>query len=359
MNCFNPVNLIVENTERVGYTDLRMVTEASNHSYLNETYNYIHELNKEFNAANRAFYRSILESGDNEILIRESFSDFMDSFRKIISKFLAFIKSIFERFVTGLNKFVQAEGYLKKHKKDFDKFSTENEFYFQGYEYTFSSNIPVISALADFSNDFVFKLNGEQIKFTTTEEIKKAYQTLTAELESENWYDSFRARVLGDEGGSIGRSEFAEELFSTYRNGESDKDEIRVDNYYVSTAYMSFENHSKAISEVKKTKTSIDDSYNSIRKQVEKMMSISRNDGQVTGALTISPNGVKAPLTGESVTQMDLYIKAKVNQVQEMSNIHAMAFAAKLDAYNDLFKQNKAVLYKALSKIQGTIPKEV
>ena len=57
------------------------------------------------------------------------------------------------------------------------------------------------------------------------------------------------------------------------------------------------------------------------------------------------------------VTQMEQYKKAKINQVQQMSNIHALAFGAKLDAAKDMFNQDKAVLYKALYRIQG-MPKE-
>ena len=35
-----------------------------------------------------------------------------------------------------------------------------------------------------------------------------------------------------------------------------------------------------------------------------------------------------------------------------MGNIHSLAFAAKLEAEKDAFKQSKEILYKALSKIQ-------
>ena len=51
--------------------------------------------------------------------------------------------------------------------------------------------------------------------------------------------------------------------------------------------------------------------------------------------------------------KIDMYMKAKVTQVQQMSSIHTMAFSAKLQAAKDCFVQNKSMLYKALSKIKG------
>lgn len=362
ISAFKPGNIIC--MESTGALPLNVktvsdITERDNHSYLEETYHFILELNREYNDANKGFYRSLLESGDSVELIHESFGDFFGKVREIIAKFLAFIKSIFERFVTGLNRFIQSDNYLKKHSKDFVKFSTENNFTFQGYEFTFSSNIPVVNALAAFNADFVFNLKDQDMAFGTTEEIKKSRELLTSALDTGDWYDQFRRQVIGSTT-PIYKTDFADELFCTYRNGASSKDDIEADSYYVQMAYDNFTNHTKAIDEVKKNRTRIESEYESVRKQVDKMAKVSYDKGNSSAVLTVSPTGAKSlgTLTGDQVTQMDLFIKAKVNQIQEMSTIHAMAFAAKLDAYNDMFKQDKAVLYKALSRIQGTLPKE-
>lgn len=362
ISAFKPGNIMcMESTGTLSLNakSVSDITERDNHSYLEETYHFILELNREYNDANKGFYRSLLESGDNVELIHESFGDFFGKVREIIAKFLAFIKSIFERFITGLNRFIQSDKYLKKHSKEFIKFSNENNFTFQGYEFTFSSNIPVVNALAAFNSDFVFNLKDQNLAFSTAEEIKKSREILTSSIDDGDWYDRFRGEVIGSST-PIYKTDFADELFSTYRNGESSKEDIEVDSYYVQMAYETFSNHTKAVDEVKKNKTRIENEYESVRKQVDKMAKVSYNNGTASAAMTINPNGISTPgtLTGDQVTQMDLYIKAKVNQIQEMSTIHAMAFAAKLDAYNDMFKQDKAVLYKALSRIQGTLPKE-
>ena len=64
-------------------------------------------------------------------------------------------------------------------------------------------------------------------------------------------------------------------------------------------------------------------------------------------------SGTNKQITNVIYNKIDMYMKAKVTQVQQMSSIHTMAFSAKLQAAKDCFVQNKSILYKALSKIKG------
>ena len=57
---------------------------------------------------------------------------------------------------------------------------------------------------------------------------------------------------------------------------------------------------------------------------------------------------------GDLLIQLDVYTKNKVDEIQEISNIHALAFSAKLDALKCCYKQDRALLYTALSKVQRT-----
>ena len=65
----------------------------------------------------------------------------------------------------------------------------------------------------------------------------------------------------------------------------------------------------------------------------------------------LSNTSVKA--NSDIYNKIDLYMRAKVTQIQTMSSIHTQAFSAKLQAAKDNFVQNKQILYKALSKIQS------
>ena len=67
----------------------------------------------------------------------------------------------------------------------------------------------------------------------------------------------------------------------------------------------------------------------------------------------LQSNNRRNALSSGVYNKIDMYMKAKVNQVQQMSNIHTMAFTAKIQAAKDCFVQDKKILYKALAKIKG------
>ena len=46
--------------------------------------------------------------------------------------------------------------------------------------------------------------------------------------------------------------------------------------------------------------------------------------------------------------QLDIYCKAKLDQLQKYSDIACMAFMAKLDAVKDSYAQDRAILLKAV-----------
>ena len=57
----------------------------------------------------------------------------------------------------------------------------------------------------------------------------------------------------------------------------------------------------------------------------------------------------------EAARKYESMIKMQANAIQEISNLHTTAFAARLDAYKDQFNQDKTILYKALYRILGNI----
>lgn len=361
---FNPRNLIVENTTDV--ISLHNMT-FTNESYFSQTMRFIMESRKEYEDTSKVLYKSIIESAGNEEVIQEGFNDFFSKVKKIIDKFIEFIKSIFAKFITSLNSAIKSDKYIIKHKEDFKKFSDKNEFTFDGYEFTIYSNVPVINALESFNKEFMeidfnelnnVEENNNRYK-TIADTITAKYNDFINSLQND-WYDNFRARTI-DANGPIMQSDFLNELFSTYRNGYSDKVNITVNNSYINEAYNRFDKYKSMQNDTKNIKEKIDKEYNAIKKQVEGM--INRNYDKNPSAITAvikGPDG-EIPnfvLNNDILTKLDLFVKAKVGQVQEMSAIHGLAFSAKLDAISDCFRQDKTILYKALYKIQGTIKNE-
>lgn len=353
---FDFKNLIAENSINTN----NIITNSSiQECYFVDSLNFITESVKEFNNYKKELYVNILESGENYEIITESFSNFFDKAKEIIKKFLLYIKSMFNRFITLLHKSINNEKHIISQKKELNKFNDSHNFTIEGYEYTFKDNIPCIRTTISYKKDFV-KLDFDDIlkekdPNKVVKMIDAQYGRLVQELNNDR-YDVFRQEVISGDS-PIYVEDFAKELSAVYRNGAYEKDTITIDSYKVSTSLDRFENRKEIETSIKKTKDSIEREYERVKKSIENM--ISRNkDNDIHKLLNIEINGdydaYSSPVyvTQEALAKVDLFLKAKVSEIVELSNIHTMAFSYKLDAINECIKQDKQILYTALNRIQ-------
>lgn len=365
---FTPVNTFANATFDVLKMDAvedplinvnKLATMDFEESYFLMAVDFVRESMNDYTDSKIKLYKAISEATSDQVVL-ESFSDFFTSVKNIIDKFLKFIKSLFERFLNTLASIVNSDKYLNKHKKDLDKFKSTDEFSMMGYKYTFQDNIPSASAALAFSSDLL----GELYSGTgalTVEDVKNTIQNMNLDAR----YDAFRGEVIGQSSKNISASDFSEELFRVFRNDELDTEELEIDASYVRQAKERYFGYAKEKSNIERQRKAIDQAYRSIEKQVKEIVS---NNGNLNKAAFISklPDSTNVRdiddknlttsgmLTAEFMTQVDIYVKAKVDMIQEYSNIHALAFSAKLDALKDSYKQDKATLYTALSKIMRT-----
>lgn len=335
----------------------KLATMDLEESYFALAVEYLKECNKEITDSKMILYKSISEA-ENQYVILESFSDFFTKISAIIDKFLQFIKSLFQRFITTLMKMVSSDKYIIKHKKELGKFKSEDEFDFDGYEYTFAPNIPLASAALEFNQNLLSGLYGDEKGAITANSVKDSLNALNLEDD----YDLFRARVLSrPEGERITIDEFSNELFMEFRNGTMDSNKITIDSGKVRQCLNRFENYKATKSSVEHTLKDITRTYEAIKKDVS---NITKNNGNLNMQAFINmlpdSSNINAvanagiTMSAELMSQIDLYVKAKIDQITEYSNIHTLAFSAKLDALKSCYKQDRAILYKALSKVERT-----
>ena len=126
----------------------------------------------------------------------------------------------------------------------------------------------------------------------------------------------------------------------------------------------SFENFKKIKSQLEHDRSEIEKAYDKVKKQVSEI--VKRNGdmnmsafvnslpdaSNITSTETLNNDGFT--MSGTMMTQIDMYIKAKTDQIQEYSNIHTLAYGAKLDALKECLKQDKNVLYTALGRVMRT-----
>lgn len=364
--------------DNIGYLD----NSFNSHSFVQEGYDFILEMNNHYMDAEKTFYTNILGSYGDDKIINESFNGFFDKIKSIIRKFIEWIKKVFKEFVVKINALFSAEKYLKKNSKLFVKFNSDDEFEFNGYNFTNIENsaIPKASALNAFTHDAsadgVFKADNiyannsnDKTAMTTSANsfLDSKIDTLNNGLE--DFYDAFRGEVIG-KSEKFDSTEFAEELFKVFRNDETSPSMITIDATFVSEAYRRFEKNKDVIKSIEKAQKEIIKDYEALERYLDKMIKINKdgntnkidfssydadsyigkNINILTGGSANSINGNKIYNTSTS-DKMNNYIKIQSAKVNQMCAIHTQAFSAKLEAAKNCFSQDKKILYKALSQI--------
>jgi hypothetical protein len=258
-------------------------------------------------------------------------------------------------------KFIKSDKFIKKHKDDFNRLKSDLEFDFRGYEYTFSPVIPSPTAALSFNNSLFDDLYGNEKRSLTAQSV----QASIVNMDLEKDYDEFRAKVIGKDDSYIYLSEFSDELYRVYRNGEADTSNITADSSFVRMCLDRFLNYDKMKKEVEHQRDDTEKAYNQVKKEVENISKRNTDlDKQAFLSRLPADNGITdiettaggTLMAAELMTQINVYVNAKINQIQEYSNIHLLAFGAKLDAMKECLRQDRSVLYTALSK-NGLTPK--
>ena len=362
MSIFNIDQILTESESIKNDVLISPTINTSNDcSYFIESVEFAAEQKREFQQASMTLYRSIAESAGREEIITESFEEFFSKVKQIIDKFIKFIKSLFARFITAFNAAIKSDKYLIKHKKDFDDFKDTMNLYMDIYNFTFNTNVPSSSVIdvwvaetdlvTSLFNGTINQSNNTQILYTP-ESIESTVKDLYNRIkdQADDDYDLFRAKVLNrTPGEKIYSEDYANELFEEFRDGYSETSSEQITSSKIREYFKRFENYSKTESQLNKEKTNLEKSYERAKKEVEKStFGIVTKDGN--SHITI--NNTTIHLTQAANNTAQEIAKFLANQILEFSNIHAMAYSAKLDALKACYNQDKRVLYKALSKIQ-------
>lgn len=312
-------------------------------SYFESALNFCIESQIEFNNVNKKFYRAISEAGNNQELITEGFSEFFEGVQNIINKFIKFIKNLFDKFIAYLMDLIKSDKYIVKNKDRFSEFDSDCEFDMDIFEYIFNKNIPLAVATVSYKEDFY--------DLDKPSKAQSVYANLKDKLQN-NFYDEFRGTVIGKHGTMISSMDFAQELYKVYRNGDRETTKTKIDRQHVLSALDSFTNYKQAKTDVTSTKSDIEKDYNAIKDYVESAVKVKFGKIPYPVDVTTPDGDIRSgSFTGTDLNYLNLFVKAKTNQVEEMSKIHALAFAAKLDALKEQYAQDKKLLYTAIHRI--------
>ena len=422
MGLFSLNNILLENDnttsssaidiDNIGYVD----NDVQRHSFVQEGYDAILEMNAFYCNAEKEFYTKVMSSYGDSNIINESFSDFFNKIKDIIKKFIEWIKKVFKEFVAKLAALVGSEKYIKKNAKLLNKFNSEDEFEFQGYKYTHIESydgIPQAKAVDAFigsattngvmdlsfadnfkdSNDGYYDFGtGMSNRFDDLDannpadkvEIdrrKDATTMINAALskriddisdKNEDFYEEFRGIVIGKANEKFDSKEFTEELFKIFRDDSDSTSSITIDSGFVNDAYRRFDKYKDVVKAIEKNKNDMVKDYEDLEKYLDKMIKYNKD----THKLDITTSGGREYATrnlsaidfgmtkdnyiydSSTSDKMQSLLKIYSARVSQMCQIHTQAFSAKLEAAKDCFKQDKQILNKAIQKILKRSNKE-
>lgn len=365
INSFKPI--IGTNKEDTNIFDVNTYTETSNIDLDYQILSYLNNLNEDYTSSVKTFYKSLSESNGESCVIHETYAEFFTVIKNLIEKFLKFIKTLFDNFVTKLSQLVQGDRAILKNQDKLRNYSIP--FDTDGFNYSFDDMVPMIDAYEQINiplvNNHTGKINinikNNKVSTDATKQaIDSVYDKFIAHIDR-GYYDSFRGKVLRHDG-SILEKDYNNECFKKYRSNATSPVTIVVDSIYISTAIDRIKNYKSFINSVQKTKEKIEDDYKKIINNLSTL--IKPNSTEISSTLrnievtTDSGKPADIVISYDALMALNKYTKAVTRQIQEMMNIHSIAFTAKMTAIKDQYIQDRRILNRVLSKISNTTTNE-
>ena len=328
--------------------------------YFSSSIKVIKKMNEAFTNYKIAMYKTLSFAESNQMLL-ESFTDYYVQAESIISDAIKFLENKMESFFNTMEAFIAENKAIIEHKKalleEIKHYQDDNR---ELHTFTIDNNTPNIGALENFNASLFEELFKPQITDFNAESISRTVGA--TELEED--YKRFRSNILNLADENISEQEFARALYRVFRNNNGMEDanitEVEIKN--MAEVWFGF---NEIKSSLKEDLNAIKNSYEAILKKIS---TISKNNsGLSIGAFTsLLPGDVGvekidghdidksgAMMSSNMMLELDVYCKAKLDQLHKYTDIILMAMTAKMDAIKDMYMEYRACLYDAIEVLDN------
>ena len=338
------LSLHVENTHQYEYN-----------SYFLEGLNFLSQLRKEKTVQEAKLYRVMAEAGNNLWVVHEGFGDFFQWVKDFIKKVINFFKRLLAKFWVRINSLFGRDKYIENNKDQLREFGSEHEFDIKGYKFTIKDGIPTLDPINGIE-DTLSKLiadadpnsNDKSYKIKKKNDLKQAYIDFQEDKDKLN---KERGSILG-ENGPIDDSDWKDALFEKFRDGDREKITITVTSSVVTESLTNFTNYDKMKSKTEKQRDNVEKAYNRIQKKFDELAEKAKNlAGENVSVSDFVDDNASERADEDKIFTISAFARDISNRLEEISNLHVMAFTAKLDAIKDRYHQDKSIIYGAFKKI--------
>lgn len=338
------LSLHVENTHQYEYN-----------SYFLEGLNFLSQLRKEKTVQEAKLYRVMAEAGNNLWVVHEGFGDFFQWVKDFIKKVINFFKKLLAKFWVRINSLFGRDKYIENNKDQLREFGSEHEFDIKGYKFTIKDGVPTLDPVEKIE-DTLSGLIGEADKTNNKKSynvkdktvLKNAYARFQ---EDKDKLDNVRASILREDG-LIEDSDWKDALFEKFRDGDREKITITVTSSVVTESLTNFTNYDKMKSKTEKQRDNVEKAYNRIQKKFDELAEKAKNlAGENVSVSDFIDDNANDRADEDKIFTISAFARDISNRLEEISNLHVMAFTAKLDAIKDRYHQDKSIIYGAFKKI--------
>ena len=337
------LSLHVENTHQYEYN-----------SYFLEGLNFLSQLRKEKTVQEAKLYRVMAEAGNNLWVVHEGFGDFFQWVKDFIKKVINFFKKLLAKFWVRINSLFGRDKYIENNKDQLREFGSEHEFDIKGYKFTIKDGIPTLDPVEKIEEALhglavAAEDNGKKsYKVKDKTALTNAYAKFQ---EDKDKLDNVRASILG-ENGPIDDSDWKDALFEKFRDGDREKITITVTSSVVTESLTNFTNYDKMKSKTEKQRDNVEKAYNRIQKKFDELAEKAKNLASENVSVSdFVDDNASERADEDKIFTISAFARDISNRLEEISNLHVMAFTAKLDAIKDRYHQDKSIIYGAFKKI--------
>lgn len=337
-NIFDLNTLLSENS----LSDELLAKDFSKETYMFSAINYLREFNSGINDINKTLYRSLNEASskaeENAI-----FANFFDKYNGVLNKYISEVNSMVGRFSITIDNIVDANETLLR---DQDVLTCSKPFSYsiKKYKNLCAKKYPKFEPLAIYQTEFDYigkllqDLGPVATDIAKLEVISSVVNAFSNKIKND-WIEKCMEDIVGDECDDT--SDFAKKIKELF---VEDEEEITVNKWLVYTYKEEISSYDKYKDCVLSIANKLIQDFTSIGQSIGSLFF--RNKDNVLPVRSSNPDVESRDyqLNTYGMNQLDIFMKAKVNQVTQMCSLYVIALSVMMDSVLGYITQCKDVL---------------
>ena len=346
-NIFNLSNIFAESSS----SSILSSGTITNESYIFSAMRDLRDFNSAFMENTTNLYKAISEAEDTKSE-NNVFCQYFEEVDAELSKIIKNINDSISRFTINVENIVDANRDILDNTSIITSCKPFTYHYTQ-YKRINDKDFPSINAIGIFKQEFDYialtlqdlgPMASNQNKLKVIATVYNKFVQGTTDVTKKCIMD-----ILGEDDDDDDDivSEFPEKMYDKYKK---DTDDVEITKGKLYDVKMSLTNYRNIIDSCSNTADELIKQLSSISAEIKRIICGNSNN---TFTVKTSTDGIRDTdyrMDSYAMNQVDIFLKAKINQVIQIANVYYIALAIKLDATMDYFKQCKDILTVAMAK---------